>query len=420
MILQNNIFSTITSIIFIMTILFSSCNSAEQNKMIKTTDTIQNEITVPQLLPRSERIQLGKEWENVRKFYAVQKASIRKNPNDYEAHLNLIELYVKEARVTGEHGHYYPAALQLANRILGADSLKKDIIFRTLMTKAGVQLSLHEFSDALETGLTALKINSNNAQVYGVLVDAYLEMGNYDEAVKMADKMINIKPDLRSYSRISYLREVFGDIDGAIDAMELAIGAGFPGTEETAWAMLTLGDLHKNYKDSKTAEKIYTQILEVRKDYPFALGALAEIYFSEKDYEKTETTLEEGISIIPEVGFYIQLAELYKTQGRTEEFENLIPEILAMLKDDVDNGHIMNLEYAHLYMDLIEDNDKAFEYAKIEYDKRPNNIDTNLAMAEALHARKVNNAEVVKYLEVAKKTNSINPDLIALVDQYEL
>jgi len=114
----------------------------------------------------------------VQNFYKTQQASLSKNPNDHEARLNLIELFVKEARVTGEHGHYYPAALEQTNQIMGADSLKKDVVFRTLMAKAGVQLSLHEFSDALETGLTALKINDNNAQVYGVLVDAYLELGD--------------------------------------------------------------------------------------------------------------------------------------------------------------------------------------------------------------------------------------------------
>ncbi len=400
--------------------LLPSCSESQTHLLEPSTKNKNTaKLNIPVLLPRAEKIQLGKEWEQVRKFYTTQKEKLKKNPNDYEARLNLIELYVKEARVTGEHGHYYPAALELANQILSADSIKGDLVFRTLMTKAGIQLSLHEFSDALETGLAALKVNDRNAQVYGVLVDAYLEMGDYDNAVKMADKMITIKPDLRSYSRISYMREVFGDADGAIEAMGMAVGAGFPGTEETAWAMLTLGELHQNYKDPATAEKIYNEILKIRKDYPFAIGALASIYFDRKDYEKTEATLKEGIDIIPEVGFYVQLAELYKVQNRTEELEALIPEILAMLKDDVDNGHIMNLEYAHLYLDIVEDMDKAYEYAKKEYDKRPKNIDANLAMAEVLHAQKADKTEVAQYLKVANSTKSKNPDLVVLLAHYQ-
>jgi hypothetical protein len=46
--------------------------------------------------------------------------------------------------------------------------------------------------------------------------------------------MMAIRPDLRSYSRVSYLREIFGDIPGAREAMLMAIQAGYPGQEETA------------------------------------------------------------------------------------------------------------------------------------------------------------------------------------------
>ncbi len=45
----------------------------------------------------------------------------------------------------------------------------------------------------------------------------------------MLNRMVSIRPDIRSYSRISYLREIHGDIPGAIEAMELAVEAGAPG-----------------------------------------------------------------------------------------------------------------------------------------------------------------------------------------------
>jgi hypothetical protein len=39
-------------------------------------------------------------------------------------------------------------------------------------------------------------------------VDGNVEMGNYDSAVAFADKMVALRPDLTSYSRVSYLREI--------------------------------------------------------------------------------------------------------------------------------------------------------------------------------------------------------------------
>ncbi len=50
-------------------------------------------------------------------------------------------------------------------------------------------------------------------------IDYYVNPCSYDEAVKMADKMVSIRPDLRSYARVSYLREIHGDVGGTPRAM---------------------------------------------------------------------------------------------------------------------------------------------------------------------------------------------------------
>ena len=108
--------------------------------------------------------------------------------------------------------------------------------FEALTFKALIHLSQHHFTEGLEVAERAKKINPYNAFIHGILVDANVELGNYTAAVAAADKMISIRPDLRSYSRISYLREIHGDYKGAIEAMQLAVDAGVPGEEGTEWA----------------------------------------------------------------------------------------------------------------------------------------------------------------------------------------
>ena len=76
------------------------------------------------------------------------------------------------------------------------------------LTKASVMLTLHQFHDAEIIGKWAVKKYPYSAAAYGVLVDSYVELGKYEMAVEMCDKMLKIKPDLRSYSRASYLREI--------------------------------------------------------------------------------------------------------------------------------------------------------------------------------------------------------------------
>jgi tetratricopeptide (TPR) repeat protein len=365
---------------------------------------------IPLLLDRNEAIQNGQEWSDVQSHYGTARQALLNDAKDYEAALKLVYVYVNEARITGEHGHYYPAALKMSDYILTQPSLEKDLQFRALAAKAGVQLSLHDFKNALKTGTEAMNLNPYNAQNYGVLVDANVELGNYAEAVKMADKMVSIRPDLRSYARVSYLREIHGDVGGAIEAMKMAVDAGFPGQEQTCWSRLTLGNLYKQYGNLDAAEGEYRTILAERPKYPFAIAALAEVAAERKQYAEAEKLFKEAAGIIPEVGFYEELARLYKAQGKTEACAKVVNEIWPMLADDEAHGHNMNLEYASIYADLVGDLKKALNYALKEYNIRPENIDVNRKLA-LIYQEMGNSAKAVAHMQKAAKTNSKHPEM---------
>lgn len=394
-------------------IMFSTMLSCEKRTASKETTLTDN---MPVLLERSEKLRHGKEWDEVMSQYQKLKLDIQKNGKDHESLIRMANLFIREARITGEHGHYYPAALLMTQKILSDSSAEKNMEFLALVTMAGVQLSLHEFSEALETGQKALMFNNRNAQVYGVLTDCYVELGQYDEAIRMADMMISIKPDLRSYARISYLREIHGNIPEAIEAMKLAVAAGVPGYEDTAWAMMTLAELYERYGSPEKSKKIYEEILAMRPDYPFAIAGLGAIHLQNNQLEEAKKLTLDAIDIIPEVGFYTQLAEICKKQGEKAEMDKTISEIFVMLKDDEDSGHNMNLEYCSIYLDLLDNPDKAMKYCSEEYKKRPKNIDVNRMMARVYQA--VGNEEMVKkHISVAVSTNSKHPELLALVEK---
>ena len=386
-------------------LIMTACSPTEADPTTATT------FDVPQLLDRSEALQHGKEWETVANRYGSSRAAIRQNPEDWNAYLSLAEVFVHEARVTGEHGHYYPAALRTLNHVTEHETEPTDERFRALSLKAGVQLSQHEFDAALETALAAAQLNPYNAQVHGAITDAYVEMGDYEKAIAAAEQMTKIRPDLRSYSRISYLREIHGDVDGALQAMEMAVQAGIPHYEETAWARLTLGDLYKEYGRLAEAEGQYRTILQHRPNYPFAIAALADVAVQEKRYEEAEQLLQQSMDIIPEVGFYEQMAHLYAETGRKEKALALLDEIYEMLEDDVNSGHNMNMEYARLHLELTKNYDEALKYAKHEYVKRPDNIDVNRLMALIHHARG-EEADARTYAKAAARTNSQHPELL--------
>jgi len=372
---------------------------------------VQNHLELPvqyTLLQRPKAIEAGIEWKLVQEKWKLYQDKIAEGETNSDAKLALAELCIKEARVTGEHGHYYPMALELTDGVLNAPEIQTDLLFYGLTLKAGVQLSLHEFSQARETGLRAQELNPHNAQICGVLTDCYVELGEYDKAVQMADRMVAIRPDLRSYSRVAYLREIYGQVDGAIEALEMAITAGYPGDEETSWAMLTLADLCLAYGETEQAGAIYRRILMDRPNYPFAVAGLANVEWKKNNYRAAEAGFNRAVGIIPEVGFYIDLALMKKEVG--QPYRQLTNSILGMLEEDTEAGHVMNMEYAGVYHDLLEDHQQALNYLNKEYQVRPNNIDVNTKMAQVYHALDVQD-KAQTHLQAALMTDSQDPFL---------
>ncbi len=400
-------------ILFGFTVLFS-CNSSDH----PNTDTTQIS-QYPALLERPTLLQNGKEWDAVQNTYAASVQNLTSDKVDLESYLKLTEVCILEARVTGEHGHYYPGALQIIDELLNRKDISQDILFQALSLKSSVLLSQHDFENALLCSQKAIKINPYNAQIYGTLTDALVELGKYEEAVLTADKMVSIRPDLRSYARISYLREIHGDIEGSIDAMKMAVKAGYPGLEQSAWTRLTLGNIYETYGKLEAAKKEYQLTLAERENYPFAIGALAGIELQQENYKAAEKLLNEATAIIPEFSFYVQLAELYQKTDRPEEYKKTMDEIFVMLQDDVDSGHNMNLEYADIHLRITKDYTKALEFTLLEHEKRPVNIDVNKMLAK-IYYKMGDSVKSKKYFKEAIRTNSKNPDIENLKEQLAM
>jgi len=248
-----------------------------------------------------------------------------------------------------------------------------------------------------------------------LLVDANVELGNYEAALEAADKMVSIRPDIRSYSRIAYLREIHGDIPGAIEAMQLAVTAGTPGDENTEWCRVQMGKLYEQIGKSSEAKMQYTIATENRMFYPYALSGLAGIAAREKEYEKALGLYMQADSLLPDHTFKEGQAEVYELMGQKDKAKGIAEEILAYMKKlTADNkkeiGQNEDHEMAHAYMG-IGDFDMALQFALLEYRRRPKNIEVNETVAIVYYKRN----EFIKalpFIEVALTTNSKKPELL--------
>lgn len=371
-----------------------------------------NDKTYP-LTERQDAAVNSVEWQRTKATSEELIKQIEYNPNDTKTAIALATLYIQEGRITANYMYYDAAAMKYINRILENEPGN----FEALTLKSLLYMSQHHFADGLTIAEKAQKINPYNALIYGLLVDGNVEMGNYKTAVENSDKMVSIRPDIRSYSRISYLREIHGDYPGAIDAMKMAVGAGGVGDEPTEWTRIQLARLYENTGDTLSAKMHYTIALEERPGYAYAIAGLGHISMISKDYEKAISYYEQAARLINDYAIKEQLSQLYRMTGDTKKANDLLAKIVDGMNNDSKKGdedesigHYADRELAYAYL-LKGDNDNALKHALLEYDRRPENIDVNETVGWVYY--KMGNFEKAKgYIDTALKTNCKNPVLL--------
>lgn len=365
------------------------------------------------LLPRKGMLSKTDEWINTQNNVEILQNKIAINTADTKSFITLANYFILEARATGNYTYYDKAAMKMVNHVLKIDANN----FEALTLKSMINMSQHHFSEGLVIAQQARNIIPYNAFVHGILVDGNVELGNYDSALASAQKMMEIRPDLRSYARASYLREIHGDYQGAIEAMKIAIAAGAPGDEATEWSRIQIGHLYENIGDLKNAEMNYQIALHERPGYMHALAGMARLSLAVKDYTKAIDYYQQAAEDAIEGAFKEEMANVYFLSGQTEKATKLTKEVINELEKNAQSanadeniGHYADKELAYAYLS-VSNFDKALEYALLEYNRRPNNIEVNETVAW-MYYKKGQASKALPYLQAAFLTNSKNPTLL--------
>ncbi len=229
--------------------------------------------------------------------------------------------------------------------------------------------------------------------------------------------MLSIRPDLRSYSRASYLRQIHGQTKGAIQAMTMAVEAGVPGEESTEWARTNLGDLYLNSGNTDSAAIIYRTSLVYRPGYPYALIGLAKAEKARKNYDVAIGHTKDAIKVLGDGAFVSLLADLYELKGDNTKALEIRKDLVRLLEDGEKEQkknaiatHNTSRELATAYMNAGE-LDKAVKYAKTDLAMRPDNIDAN-ELAAWIYFLKGDYADAKVHADKMLATNTANANTL--------
>ena len=244
------------------------------------------------------------------------QTKIKLAPDEPDGYNLLASAYSQKARETGDFSLNSKAEEALARSLEVAPDN-----YDALKLRAKILLTYHRFSEALEVARRAQGMRPQDHDVYGALTDALVELGDYEEAVRAAQTMVNLRPDTASYSRISYLRELHGDTEGAIEMMRTALRAASPqDAENLAWCRVQLGNLLLNGGKPAEAEREFDKALQIFPDYRMALEAKARARIAAGDMAsaigiyRQEQELNSGSADAA-----LALGDLYARQGNAEE-----------------------------------------------------------------------------------------------------
>ena len=238
----------------------------------------------------------------------------------------------------------------------------------------------HDFETALAF---AQQAPPDDADTQAVLGDALIELGRYDEAFAAYDAAANLRPDLASYTRIAYARELVGDTEGAVEAMLLAVDSAGPTGEAAAWTRYQFGELYFNTGDLPLAREEYERSLEALPGYVHALAGVARVHAALGEYGEAIELYETIVSRQPVLEYIVALGETYEASGDKTNAERQYELAGAIRQLYEANGVKTDLESALFEADH-GDPATAVTLARGAYEARPS-IHAADALAWALY-----------------------------------
>ena len=306
------------------------------------------------------------------------QSEVRARPNDARSLVLLGLAYQQRVRETGDAGYYAKSegVLRRAFRLHPKNALATSGL-------GSLALARHDFREALRLGRRAERLSPGTARNLGVVGDALIELGRYDEAFRAFDRMAALKPSVASYARIAYGRELLGRPRSAIAAMKLAADAAGAQPEPAAWSHHQLGKLYWSIGDAGSAAREYAIALTLFPGYVYALDSLAHVAAARGDRRRAIALAKRAVEAVPLPQFAATLGDLYRSGGQERLAREQYALVGAIERLLVANGVKTDLETALFNVDHGIRLRQSLALARRAHAERPS-LDADEVLAWAL------------------------------------
>jgi tetratricopeptide (TPR) repeat protein len=300
---------------------------------------------------------------------SIQKGQqqIAQHPDHVAYYSSLAMAYARRARETSDV-QYYTQADETVNRALEISPNN----FEALKVRVWLLLGRHEFAQAAQAAAELNKRVPDDITVYGYLADANAELGNYADAVRAAQWMLDLRTgNVAGLTRASYQRELHGDLSGAIELMQMAYDStAFQETEDRAWLLTQIAHLHYLDGNLKQAERYAQGALELFPGYHYALGSLAQVRLSQNRFDEAAALFQQRYDAAPHAENLFSLAEALVRAGRKTEAAAAFTEFEKKALAESTIADNANHDLMSYYTDFAAQPQKALAIARAELARR--------------------------------------------------
>ena len=209
----------------------------------------------------------------------------------------------------------------------------------------------HVFDQSIEWANRALKIDPGNAPARGIIGDAALELGDYDQAFDEYQEMMNLRPDLSSWSRGAYLLWLTGNPSKANWLMQKAIKAGAPYAENTAWCRAKLALMLFQDGALLPAEQVLAPALAAAPRNTHVLLAAGRIAAARRDFPAATRYYQTVLDIAPNHEALAALGDIFAANGEKEKAEEYYKKVEALHAAHLASGVHSHMLMAKFYAD---------------------------------------------------------------------
>ncbi|MFD7534672.1 tetratricopeptide repeat protein [Streptomyces sp. NPDC059819] len=224
--------------------------------------------------------------------------------------------YVQQARITPD-----PATYARAEEALGRSlAAQRDGNANAEIGLGALAAARHDFPTALAWARRATTTAPYSPVAYGVLADAYTQLGRYEDSYAAVQRMNDLHPDASALARASYTFELRGETGRARELMQRSLtAAATPGEQSFARTCLSALDLQDGNAEGALAQA--QEGLRVAPADSALLEARARARTALNDDPGAVRDYETAIAIAPLPHYLLGLGELQQSLGHAAEAE---------------------------------------------------------------------------------------------------